>query len=290
MSAPLSAPVAPRTAAGLAGGFRTVAAALAAAAAAAASQHARLAAGAVSSKRRRIGAPIWPVFPDIPRHCAVAVTANLSASIRAALDTASCGGDLRRGCAAWSHRQPRSCARRRRAAGDLAGAAFRPSHMGGIRLTWIRPSSRVCARQNPSPTIHAPRRTRFSDIVLIERHQGIKATLARSSAGCRFTTCRTGSRRLNAVRAFFGIPPPPSALPRLVKLTDAQVIPVITRQLSWDAATRSLLSAVGELSERHLDADVARMNAFIEDRIRKCRRVFVLHRRSRPAPTAAQPV
>ena len=110
--------------------------------------------------------------------------------------------------------------------------------MGGVRLTMDQTIVSMYARaQNPVADKYMRHgRTRFSDIVLIERHEGIKATLAAIKRGLPFYYLPDQDHgRLNAVFApFFGIPAATvSALPRLVKLTDAQVIPVITRQLSW---------------------------------------------------------
>jgi len=86
---------------------------------------------------------------------------------------------------------------------------------------------------------------------------------------------------------FFGIPAATvSAMPRLAKLTEAQIVPVITRQLPGGRgyAVR-FYPPWDHYPSGDLDADVARMNTFIEERIREMPAQYLwLHRRFKRRP------
>ncbi|MCA1977951.1 MAG: lipid A biosynthesis acyltransferase [Thiobacillus sp.] len=163
--------------------------------------------------------------------------------------------------------------------------------MGGVRLTmdWEIASMYAPARNPVSDRFMRHGRTRFRDIVLIDRHEGAKATLAPIRAGRPFYYLPDQDHgRRNAVFVpFFGVPAATvSALPRLAKLTGAQVVPVVTRQLSWGRGYAVRFYPPWEnYPSGDLDADVARMNAFIEDRIREMPAQYLwLHRRFKTRP------
>jgi KDO2-lipid IV(A) lauroyltransferase len=86
---------------------------------------------------------------------------------------------------------------------------------------------------------------------------------------------------------FFGIVAATlSAMPRLAKVANAQVVPAITRQLPWGRgyAVRFYPAWEGYPSG-DLDADVARMNRFIEERVREMPAQYLwLHRRFKTRP------
>ena len=246
------------------------------------------------SKRRRIGATNLALcFPDIPASLRRRwLRQTFQASIRAALEY----GILWWGSEARVRRLVRIDNPEAARGDGVRPVIWLAPHfvgldMGGIRLTMDQTIVSMYARaQNPVADKYMRHgRTRFSDIVLIERHEGIKATLAAIKRGLPFYYLPDQDHgRLNAVFApFFGIPAATvSALPRLVKLTDAQVIPVITRQLSWGRGYALRFYPPWEnFPGGDLDADVARMNAFIEDRIREMPEQYLwLHRRFKTRP------
>lgn len=163
--------------------------------------------------------------------------------------------------------------------------------MGGVRLTMDRTIVSMYARAKDPVTDKFMRhgRTRFSNIVLIERHEGVKSTLQAIKSGLPFYYLPDQDHgRQNAVFVpFFGVPAATvSALPRLAKLTHAQVIPAITRQLSWGRgyAVR-FYPSWDHYPSGDLETDVTRMNTFIEDRIREMPAQYLwLHRRFKTRP------
>jgi KDO2-lipid IV(A) lauroyltransferase len=168
--------------------------------------------------------------------------------------------------------------------------------MGGVRLTMDHHiASMYAPARNPVSDRFIRRgRTRFSDIVLISRREGLKATLQAIKSGLPFYYLPDQDHgRRNAVFVpFFGVSAATvSALPRLAKLTDAQIVPAVTRQLPWGRGYAVRFYPPWEnYPSGDLEADVACMNAFIEDRIREMPPQYLwLHRRfkTRPAGEAA---
>lgn len=168
--------------------------------------------------------------------------------------------------------------------------------MGGVRLSLDR---RIASMYAPAKDPVSDRfmlhgRTRFQDPMLIARHEGIKTTLSAIKSGLPFYYLPDQDHgRRNAVFVpFFGIPAATiSALPRLARLTGAQVVPAVTRQLAWGRgyAVR-FYPPWDDYPGDDLEADVARMNRFIEDRIREMPPQYLwLHRRfkTRPAGEAS---
>jgi len=163
--------------------------------------------------------------------------------------------------------------------------------MGGARLAmdWTAASMYAAAKDPVSDRFMLRGRTRFRDAVLIARHEGIKTTLSIIKSGVPFYYLPDQDHgRRNAVFVpFFGIPAATvSALPRLARLTGAQVVPAITRQLPWGRgyAVR-FYPPWDDYPGGDLDADVSRMNRFIEDRIREMPPQYLwLHRRFKTRP------
>lgn len=164
--------------------------------------------------------------------------------------------------------------------------------MGGVRLTMDRQIASIYAPAKDAVSDKYMRhgRTRFSNIVLIARNEGIKSTIKTIKSGLPFYYLPDQDHgRHNAVFVpFFGIPAATvSALPRLARLTNAQIIPVITRQLPGGQGYRvRFYPPWDNYPSGDLDADVARMNAFIEERIREMPEQYLwLHRRFKTRPT-----
>jgi Kdo2-lipid IVA lauroyltransferase/acyltransferase len=168
--------------------------------------------------------------------------------------------------------------------------------MGGSRLAMDHAAASMYARaRNPvSDRMMLHGRSRFIPPVLIVKSDGIKPVLRVLKDRLPFYYLPDQDHgRLNAVFApFFGIPAATvSALPRLARLTGAQVVPVITRQLpGGQGYTVRFYPPWDSFPSDDLDADVARMNAFIEDRVREMPEQYLwLHRRfkTRPAGEAS---
>jgi KDO2-lipid IV(A) lauroyltransferase len=163
--------------------------------------------------------------------------------------------------------------------------------MGGVRLTMDQTIVSIYARaQNPvSDKMMLRGRSRFCSPVLLAKQDGIKPVLGALKDGLPFYYLPDQDHgRLNAVFApFFGISTATvSALPRLAKITNAQIIPVITRQLPGGQGYRvRFYPPWDNFPSDNLDADVARMNAFIEDRVRELPAQYLwLHRRFKTRP------
>ena len=163
--------------------------------------------------------------------------------------------------------------------------------MGGSRLAMDHAAASMYARaRNPvSDRMMLHGRSRFIPPVLIVKSDGIKPVLRVLKDRLPFYYLPDQDHgRLNAVFApFFGIPAATvSALPRLARLTGAQVVPVITRQLpGGQGYAVRFYPPWDDFPSDDLDADVARMNAFIEDRVREMPAQYLwLHRRFKTRP------
>ena len=163
--------------------------------------------------------------------------------------------------------------------------------MGGARLAMDRTvASMYAPAKNPlAGKMMLYGRSRFSSPVLIAKRDGLKPVLKALKAQLPFYYLPDQDHgRHNAVFApFFGIPAATvSAMPRLAKLTEAQIVPVITRQLPGGRgyAVR-FYPPWDHYPSGDLDADVARMNTFIEERIREMPAQYLwLHRRFKTRP------
>lgn len=163
--------------------------------------------------------------------------------------------------------------------------------MGGMRLSIDRTVANVYAEAlNPvSNKIMLRGRSRFSSPVLIGKSDGIKPVIRVLKDGIplHYSPDQDQGRRNAVFVPFFGVSAATlSALPRLAKLTNAQIIPVVTRQLAWGRgyAVR-FYPPWDNYPSGDLNADVTRMNTFIEDRIREMPPQYLwLHRRFKTRP------
>ena len=163
--------------------------------------------------------------------------------------------------------------------------------MGGIRLTMDAPLVSIYSRaRNPimgKLMLHG--RTRFSDSPMFSRHDGVKPVLQEIKRGLPFYYLPDqdyGPRDALFV-PFFGIPTATvSALPRIARLTNAQVVPVVTRQLPGGRGyVLRCYPAWDNFPSDDLNADVARMNHWIEERVREMPEQYLwLHRRFKTRP------
>ena len=163
--------------------------------------------------------------------------------------------------------------------------------MGGVRLSMDRQvASMYAPSKNPaSDWLMLRGRSRFFSPVLIAKSDGIKPVLKTLKGRLPFYYLPDQDQgRLNAVFVpFFGIQAATlSALPRLARLTGAQIVPVITRQLpGGQGYAVRFYPPWDTFPSDDVEADVARMNAFIEDRIREMPPQYLwLHRRFKTRP------
>ena len=163
--------------------------------------------------------------------------------------------------------------------------------MGGVRLTMDRTiASMYAPAKNPIGNKMMLRgRSRFLSPVLISKRDGIKPVLKALRDGLPFYYLPDQDHgRLNAVFVpFFGIPAATvSALPRLAILTGAQIVPVITRQLPGGRGYRvRFYPPWDNFPSDDVEADVARMNTFIADRVSEMPPQYLwLHRRFKTRP------
>ena len=163
--------------------------------------------------------------------------------------------------------------------------------MGGIRLSMDKTVVSIYSRaRNPvMGRLMLRGRQRFCSPVLFSRHDGVKPVLREIKRGLPFYYLPDqdyGPRDAVFV-PFFGISAATvSALPRIAKLTGAQVVPVITRQLPGGKGyVLRCYPAWENFPSDDLQADVIRMNAFIEDRVREMPEQYLwLHRRFKTRP------
>ena len=163
--------------------------------------------------------------------------------------------------------------------------------MGGIRLSMDETAISMYAHaKNPvmdKLMLHG--RTRFSEARLVSRHEGIKPVIRALKSGLPFYYLpdQDQGRREAIFVPFFGISAATvSALPRLARITGAQIVPVITRQLpGGQGYAVRCYPAWDNFPSDNQEADVARMNLWIEDRVREMPEQYLwLHRRFKTRP------
>jgi KDO2-lipid IV(A) lauroyltransferase len=170
-------------------------------------------------------------------------------------------------------------------------------NLGGVRVTAeFAPIVSLYARiKNPlidRLMLHA--RTRFHHdgrhSEMYSRQDGIKPVIKALRRGLPFyylPDMDYGARDAVFV-PFFGVPAATiTALPRLARAADAVIVPAITRQEGFRFVTR-FYPAWENYPTEDPEADVRRMNAFIEDRIREMpEQYFWLHKRFKTRPPGA---
>ena len=163
--------------------------------------------------------------------------------------------------------------------------------MGGIRLSMeVTGVSMYVRAVNPVMDrfiMHL--RTRFSETILVPRHAGIKPVIRALKAGhpLYYLPDQDQGRKDAVFAPFFGVAAATvSALPRLAKMANAQIVPVTTCQLPGGGGYVVTCHPAWEnYPTGDLEADVARMNRWIEDRVREMPEQYLwLHRRFKTRP------
>ncbi|HUP28919.1 MAG TPA: lipid A biosynthesis acyltransferase, partial [Usitatibacter sp.] len=163
-------------------------------------------------------------------------------------------------------------------------------NMGGIRVAYEYPGTASVYSRQKNPVlerIFLKARTRFGNPHLVSRQEGLRSIVRAIKGGkpFYFLPDMDFGIRDAIFSPFFGVPTATiTALPRLAKLTGARVIPVITRQ-EGDHYVARFYPAWEDYPTGDLEADVRRMNAFIEDRVREMpEQYFWAHKRFKTRP------
>jgi KDO2-lipid IV(A) lauroyltransferase len=163
-------------------------------------------------------------------------------------------------------------------------------NMGGIRVahTWPNAASIYSRQKNPVlDRVFLRARMRFGAPTLVSRQEGLRAVIRviRSGKALYFLPDMDFGPRDAIFAPFFGIPTATiTAMPRLAKLTGAKIIPVVTRQVG-DGYVVRFYPPWENYPTGDLEADVRRMNAFIEDRVREMpEQYFWAHKRFKTRP------
>ena len=163
-------------------------------------------------------------------------------------------------------------------------------NMGGIRVAWELPgAASVYSRQkNPAvDKVFLRARTRFGNPVLVSRQEGLRNVIrvVKSGKPFYFLPDMDFGRRDSIFVPFFGVQAATiTTLPRLAKLTGAGVIPVVTRQVG-DGYVVKFYPEWKDYPTGDLEADVRRMNAFIEERVLEMpEQYFWAHKRFKTRP------
>jgi KDO2-lipid IV(A) lauroyltransferase len=171
-------------------------------------------------------------------------------------------------------------------------------HFVGVAIVGIR----FAAAFSPAVTLNARiknplierlvfnARNRFGDNEVYLRHEGIKPVLRAIKKGrpFYFPPDMDFGRKDAVFVPFFHIPAATvSALPRLCKFTGAVVVPAVARQEKGGYVLR-FYPAWQDYPTEDLEADVRRMNAFIEERVREMpEQYFWVHKRFKTRPEGA---
>jgi KDO2-lipid IV(A) lauroyltransferase len=132
-------------------------------------------------------------------------------------------------------------------------------------------------------------RSRFGDQLLLARHDGARATVKAMKAGRPFYYLPdlNARRRDSIFVPFFGIPTATiTGLSRLARAADAKVLPCVTRMLpGGNGYVVEIGDAWDNFPTEDVEADTARMNAWIEATIRTMpEQYYWVHRRFKTRP------
>ena len=163
-------------------------------------------------------------------------------------------------------------------------------NMGGIRTSHETPGGGSIYSRQKNPVldrIFLKARLRFGNPTLVSRQDGLRnaVRIIRSGKAFYFLPDMDFGPRDAIFSPFFGVPAATiTALPRLAKLARATVLPVITRQ-EGDGYVARFYPPWEDYPTGDMEADVRRMNAFIEDRVREMpAQYFWAHKRFKTRP------
>jgi KDO2-lipid IV(A) lauroyltransferase len=163
-------------------------------------------------------------------------------------------------------------------------------NMGGIRVAHTWPgSASIYSRQKNKvlDRIFLRARLRFGTPTLVSRQEGLRAVIRviKSGKSLYFLPDMDFGPRDAVFSPFFGVPAATiTAMPRLAKITGAKVIPVVTRQVG-DGYVVRFYPPWENYPTDDVEADVRRMNAFIEERVREMPdQYFWAHKRFKTRP------
>ncbi len=163
-------------------------------------------------------------------------------------------------------------------------------NMGGVAIADAYPGTASIYSKQKNPVldrIFLTARTRFGNPFLVSRQDGLRAVIRviRTGKPFYFLPDMDFGIRDAIFSPFFGVPTATiTALPRLVKLTGARVVPVVTCQVG-DGYVGRLYPAWENYPSGDLEADVRYMNAFIEERVREMpEQYFWAHKRFKTRP------
>jgi KDO2-lipid IV(A) lauroyltransferase len=134
-------------------------------------------------------------------------------------------------------------------------------------------------------------RKRFSDTILLSRHEGMRRILKALKDGYQFYYLpdMDFGRKESIFVPFFGVQAATiPALSRLVRLTGARVVPCITRQVA-DGYEVEVMPSWENYPGESVEADTAFVNRFIEGQVlRMPEQYFWLHKRFKTRPPGEQ--
>ncbi|HSD60010.1 MAG TPA: lysophospholipid acyltransferase family protein [Burkholderiales bacterium] len=163
--------------------------------------------------------------------------------------------------------------------------------IGGIRLSIDYEGVSMYSRQRNRAVdaLLLRSRLRFGKTRLWRRQEGLRplVTYLREGIPFYYLPDQDMGGKTSMFVPFFGVPAATiTALPRLAKLGDAVVVPLVTRQLPGGRGyVARFYPAWENFPSDDLEADVRRMNAFIEERVREMpEQYWWLHRRFKTRP------
>jgi KDO2-lipid IV(A) lauroyltransferase len=163
-------------------------------------------------------------------------------------------------------------------------------NMGGIRVAYEYPGTASVYSRQKNPVLERvflQARMRFGDPHLVSRQEGLRSIVRviRSGKPFYFLPDMDFGPRDSIFSTFFGVKTATiTTLPRLAQITGAAVIPVVTRQVG-DGYVVRFYPEWEDYPTGDIEADVRRMNAFIEERVREMpEQYFWAHKRFKTRP------